>query len=108
MAVLTLQQSLQLLELLHRLVLQVGVGNLQADAVQGPGQLTGEHLCKDPRHHRYHLHTHQGHLSKARISNSDLQLLQYYTEDMSVYADHNILFLNEYKTMSSLLLISLN
>lgn len=44
-AVLTLEKPLELLELLHRLVLQVWVGDLQPDAVCGPGQLSRKHLC---------------------------------------------------------------
>lgn len=45
LSVLTLQQSVELFKLLHCLVFQVGVGNLQPNAVCRPGELAGEHLC---------------------------------------------------------------
>lgn len=44
-AMLTLEKPLEFLELLHCLVLQVWVGDLQPDAVCGPGQLSRKHLC---------------------------------------------------------------
>lgn len=55
--VLALQDTLQLFELCHRLILHIGVWDLQPDAVRGPAQLSGEHLCQDPGHHRNHLRT---------------------------------------------------
>lgn len=55
--VLALQEPLQLFELCHRLILHIGVWDLQPDAVRGPAQLSGEHLCQDPGHHRNHLRT---------------------------------------------------
>lgn len=55
--VLALQKPLQLFELFHRLVLYVGVWNLQADAVCGPAEFSREHLCQDPSHHWHHLRT---------------------------------------------------
>lgn len=54
-SLLILQQFVELLELLHGLVLQIRIGDLQADAVCGPRELTGEHLSQDPRHYRYNL-----------------------------------------------------
>lgn len=45
--VLTLQQSMELFELLHRLVFQVGVGDLQPNAVCRPRKLAWKHLGKD-------------------------------------------------------------
>jgi hypothetical protein len=44
-AMLTLEKPLEFLELFHRLILQVWVGDLQPDAVCGPGQVSGKHLC---------------------------------------------------------------
>ena len=55
LSVLALEEPLQLFELLHRLVLHVGVGDLQADAVRGPAEVPGEHLRQDPGHHGDHL-----------------------------------------------------
>ena len=52
---LALEESLELFELLHRLVLDVRIGDLQADAVRGPAELPGEHLRQDPGHHGDHL-----------------------------------------------------
>ena len=40
LSVLALEEPLELLKLLHRLVLDVGVGDLQADAVRGPAELS--------------------------------------------------------------------
>lgn len=44
LSVLTLQQSVELFELLNCLVFQVRVGDLQTNAVCRPGELAGEHL----------------------------------------------------------------
>lgn len=55
-----LQQSVELLELLNGLVFQIRVGDLEADAVCGPRELTGEHLCQDPRHYRHDLNERKG------------------------------------------------
>ncbi len=45
--VLTLQKSVELFELLHCLVFQVRVGDLQPNAVCGPRKLAWKHLGKD-------------------------------------------------------------
>ena len=63
LGMLALEQPLQLLELLHCLVLHVGVGDLQADAVRGPVEFSGEHLSQHPGHHRHHLGTPSQHCS---------------------------------------------
>ncbi len=44
---LALQKSVELFELLHGLVFQVRVGDLQPNAVGRPRQLAWKHLCKD-------------------------------------------------------------
>lgn len=60
LGLLILQQSVELLELLDGLVFQIRIGDLEADAVCGPRELTREHLSQDPRHYRHDLNGGKG------------------------------------------------